>query len=129
MLKRLQSMNLLQHLKEKEAALVIKTLVKALIFILTPKDPHPLRPPRRHTYSQSSGRVISSNIEFQAPKGYMRAVLNGKKSGYQTDKNGNLLKPPLPSRRKSSKKKKNPSPLKLTAKLKIQDNLHLYQIL
>ena len=59
----------------------------------------------------------------------MRAVLNGKKSGYQTDKNGNLLKPPLPSRRKSSKKKKNPSPLKLTAKLKIQDNLHLYQIL
>ena len=55
--------NLLQHLQEGEADLLVKTPVKALIFIIYPKVQHPL----------SACKIVSSNIQYATPKSNKQA--------------------------------------------------------
>ena len=80
-------------------------------------SPRPTRPPRRRTYSQSSCKMILSNITSPTPISNHQANNSNCTDQYPNDKadcknanNENMLKPPLPNPRSSIRKKLNQSP-------------------
>ena len=86
-------------------------------YVLHDLSPRPTRPPRRHTYSQSSCKIISSNItsptsisNHQA-QNYFKYIgpHPTEKADFKVSKNENMLKPPLPNPRSSIRKKINQS--------------------